>query len=448
MASNPGCPRGVEAGGLVGRSEDVALINSFLVESAIGKGGGALLLTGEPGVGKTVLLDCAAEAARAAGTQVLRGAGVEFEADVTYAGLHQILLPLDGEFGLLIPRHRTVLSAALGLGASPAPDLTEVSEAVLALLRRAAARRPLLVFVDDVHWFDLPSAAVLELVSQRFTGEPLGLIVASRPSGSCSGRSRIPAHKVRLLDDEATADLLCDRFPTLASRVRARLVAEAQGNPLALLELGGEASGVHSAHGMAAVVAPARSIRTLLASRVGELPATARHLLARAAPDGTGDLRVLRTTSPGRPCYSDLAPAEQAGLVCLDEEAGRIAFAHPLIRSVVLKQSTSSELRSAHRALAQLLADQHERRAWHLAEAAIEPDARVAALLADVAQQSMQRGDAVGAVAALLRSAALSPSGSDRSRRLGACRECHPCSSGACSVLRQDEHSCCFASPT
>ncbi|RAG82172.1 hypothetical protein DN069_28910 [Streptacidiphilus pinicola] len=419
MVGTPGYPRGVEAAGLVGRSDEAALINAFLVESVSGNSGGALLLTGEPGVGKTVLLDCAAEAARAAGTQVLRGAGVEFETHVTYAGLHQILLPLDVEFEHLRRRHRSVLSAALGLGASPAPDPTDVSEATLALLRLAAAHRPLLVIVDDVHWLDQPSAAVLELVSHRFTGGPLGLIAASRPADSSFRQSKIPAHKVQPLGDEAAAELLRDRFPTLTPRARARLVAEAQGNPLALLELAGEASGVHSADGMApAVVAPARSLRTLFASRVGQLPAAARHLLVRAALDGTGDPRVLRTTGAGHPRYGDLAPAEQAGLVCFDEDAGRIAFAHPLIPSVVLKQSTSEELRSAHRALAQLLADQPERRAWHLAEATIGPDAWVAALLADVAQQSMQRGDAVGAVSALLRSAELSPSGSDRSRRL------------------------------
>jgi DNA-binding CsgD family transcriptional regulator len=391
----------------------VALIDSFLVESAIG--GGALLLTGGPGVGKTILLDFAAEAAKAAGTRVLRGVGVEFEADVTYAGLHQILLPLDGEFGLLDPGQRPVLSAALGFGASPAPDRMDVSEAVLALLRRAAARRPLLVIVDDAHWLDRPSVAVLELVAQRLAGSLSGLIAASRPTDGYFGRSRIPEHEVRPLDDEAATDLLRSRFPTLASRDCARLVVESQGNALALLELGSEAS----AHGTAApVVAPARSLRTLFASRVRELPAPARHLLLRAALDGTGDPRILRSTGPGHPRYSDLAPAEQAGLIYCDENAGRIVFVHPLFRSVVLKQSTSSELRSAHRALAHLLADQPERRAWHLAEATIEPDARVAVLLADVAGRSMQRGDAVGAVAALLRSAELSPSGRDRGRRL------------------------------
>jgi DNA-binding CsgD family transcriptional regulator len=396
---------------------ELALIDAFLVEAAIS--GRALVLTGEPGVGKTALLDFAAGAARGAGAQVLRGAGVESEADVAHAALHQILLPLDGDFGLLDPRQRTVLSAALGFGSSPVPDRMDVSEAVLALLRRTAARRPLLVIVDDAHWLDQASAAVLEFVSGRLSGSRSGLIAASRPADSCFDHSRLPEHQVRPLDDEMATDLLRSRFPALTPRVRARLVAEAQGNPLALLELAGEENGLLLAHGrVPAVVAPARSLRTLFASRVGGLPAPTRRLLLRAALDVTGDPRVLRSTGSGRPRSGDLVPAERAGLVHVDENAGHIVFAHPLIRSVVLKQATSGELRTAHRALAHLFADQPERRAWHLAEATIEPDAGVAALLADVARGSMQRGDAVGAVAALLRSAELSPHGSDRSRLL------------------------------
>jgi DNA-binding CsgD family transcriptional regulator len=417
MLSNPACPRRVRAGGLVGRSEELAIIDSFLVESAVR--GGVLVLTGEAGAGKTVLLEVAAETARDAGTQVLRGAGVDFEADVTYAGLHQVLLPLDGVFGLLDPGPRQALSAALGFGSSPVPDPGDVSEAVLALLRRAAADRPVLVILDDVHWLDRASTAVLDFVSQRVSGTRCGLVVASRAADGYFEHPGTTGHEVHPLDDETATDLLRSRFPTLAPRVCARLVAEAQGNALALLELGREESGLHVAQGRAsAVVAPARSLRTLFASRVGELPAPTRHLLLRSALDTTGDPRILRSTGPGRPRSGDITPAEQAGLVHVDENAGRVEFAHPLIRSVVVKQSTSSELRAAHQALAHLLADQPEQRAWHLAEATIEPDEQVAVLLADVGRRSMQRGDAVGAVAALLRSAELSPCGSDRSRRL------------------------------
>lgn len=415
-----GYPRrvGAEADGLVGRSEELALIDSFLEESEAG--GGVLLLFGEPGVGKTVLLDAAEEKALHAGTRVLRGVGVEFEADLSYAGLHQILLPLDGELELLELGQRSVLSAALALGASSVPDRAQVSEATLGLLRRVSAGRPLLVIVDDAHKLDRASADVLEFVSQRVAGSSIGLIAASRSEADgffeCA---RLPGHEVRPLSDEAATCLLRSRFPALAPRAHARLVADAQGNALALLELGSEASGLHVVYGTAsAVVAPARSLRTLFVSRVDELPAAARQLLLRAALDGTGDPRILQSTRLGDPDPSALASAEQAGLVRRDRSSHRIVFTHPLIRSVVLKQATSSELRKGHRALARLLADQPGRRAWHLAEAAVEPDDQVATLLDEVARCSMRRGDAVGAVAALLRSAELSVHGGDRSRRL------------------------------
>lgn len=409
---------GTRAEGLVGRCEELALFDSFLKGSAAE--GGVLLLTGEPGVGKTALLDLAQDKALSAGIRVLRGAGVDFEADLNYAGLHQILLPLEAELELLDAGQRGVLSAALGLGAGSIPDRARVSEAAFSLLRRVRVARPLLVIVDDAQKLDEASAEVLGFVSRSAAGSSIGLLAASR-SGADSffGRVGLPEHEVRKLGDEAAACLLRGRFPALAPRVQARLVSEAQGNVLALLELGSEASGLHLACGrVPAGVAPARPLRTLFAARVSELPASARELLLRAALDGTGDPRVLRSTLSADPDPGAFEAVEKSGLVRMDCDSHRTEFSHPLIRSVVLKQATSSELRVGHRVLAQLLADQPERRAWHLASAAVEPDDQVADLLDEVARCSMRRGDAVGAVAALLRSAELSPHGCDRSRRL------------------------------
>lgn len=420
MLSDSECPRraGVGADALFGRDEEQALIDAFLKQSAAE--GGAMLLTGAPGVGKTALLDYAEETAVYAGTRVLRGAGTELERDVAYAGLHQVLLPLDGELGLLGARHRRVLSAALGFGSDPAPDRLEVSRATLAVLCRASVGRALLVIVDDAHELDRASTDVLGFVSSRLAGSPIGLLAASRPASvSRLGRAGMPEFDVRTIGDQDAIELLRSRFPALPPRVCPRLVAEAQGNALALLALGSEMSGVHVACGTAAaVVAPVRSLRTMFASRVSELPAPTRQLLLRVALDGTGDPRILCATRPGDPEPEVLADAERAGLVRWDQGSHCIEFAHPMIRSVVVKQSTKSERRTGHQALARLWTDQPERRAWHLAEATIEPDARVAVLLEDVARRSMQRGDGVGAVAALRRSAELSPRGNDQSRRL------------------------------
>ncbi|WP_225849957.1 AAA family ATPase [Streptomyces sp. HPF1205] len=410
--------RSAAAGDLVGREKSVGLLRTFL--GAASETGGALVLTGDAGIGKSVLLDRAARMAPAAGASVLRGAGVEFEADVPYSGLHQVLLPLEGELDSLGPGPRDALAVALGFGVGPDPDRTQVSEATLALFGHVAARRPLLVVVDDVHWLDRASAGVLGWVAQRLEGSRVGFLAAARPAAdSPFAHIGLPEHELRPLDDEAAADLLRARFPGLAAGVRVRLVAEAQGNPLALLELAGDAAGGGPAAADASQPqSPLRRVRTVFASRLDGLPAATVRLVLRAALDATGDPRILLSTGPGSPGPGDLEPAERAGLIRIEENPRRVVFAHPLIRSAVVGRSTSRERHAAHHDLAELLADHPERRAWHLAEATVEPDERVAALLDDVARRVLRRGDAVGAVSALVRAAELSPLGADRSRRL------------------------------
>ena len=221
---------------LVGRTGELALISAFTERAATG--GEALLLFGEPGAGKTVLLDVAADAARDAGSQVLRAAGAEFEADLTYAGLHQVMLPLFGEFGRLSAVHRDALNAALGSGEGPPPDRLQVSAATLTALRQAASSSPVLMIVDDLQWLDRASASVLGFVARRLAGSRLGFLAASRPGQeSFFERAGLPRHDLGPLDDQAANALVKSRFPDLAPQVRQRVVAEAQGNPLALLEL-------------------------------------------------------------------------------------------------------------------------------------------------------------------------------------------------------------------
>ncbi|MEW2290788.1 AAA family ATPase [Streptomyces sp. NPDC047841] len=420
MNDDESARRGI-ARDLVGRHAELALIRAFLDAGV--NDGRTQLLTGEAGVGKTVLLDCAADMAQADGSSLLRAAGVEFEADVPYSALHQLLLPLTGDFELLDPEQRSALTVALGFGAGPNPDRAQVSGATLALLGRVGARRPLVVIVDDVQWLDRASAGVLGFVARRLAGSRVAFLAAGRPNaGGHFEQGGLSRYDLRPLNDEAAAALLRARFPALAHRQRARLVTEAQGNPLALLELAGEASGPASGPpatlGDAAGVSPLERLMALFASRVNELPAPTVRLLLRAALDATGDLSILRSTGPGAPGPGDLWPAERARLIRVDTDAGRVVFAHPLIRTTVVKQSTGGERQTAHRELAQLLAGRPERRAWHLAEASTDPDEEVAALLDEVAQRVRRRGDAVGAVAALVRAAELSPLGIGRSRRL------------------------------
>ena len=403
---------------LIGRDGELEIIAGFLEQAAAE--GGAFLLVGEPGAGKTALLDAAADAAEETGIQVLRAGGVEFEADLAYSGLNQVLLPVFGQFERLGATHRDALNVALGYGDGPPPDRLLVSTATLTVLLQAAAARPVLMVVDDLPWLDRASAGVLGFVARRLAGSRVGFLAALRPGEeSFFERAGLPQHELGPLDEQAANALVSSCFPELAPRVRLRVVAEAQGNPLALLELPAMLSGAQraAAEALPVVLPLSRRLQALFASRAADLPEPARRLLLLAVLEGSGDLRVLQAAAGPRQ-IEDLAPAEQAGLVRVDDRTGRLVFRHPLTRSAIVELSTSGERRRAHRALAAQLADEPERRAWHLGEAAVEPDEKIAGLLEETAQWTLRRADAVGAVSALLRAAELSPAAADRSRRL------------------------------
>ncbi|MFJ6892519.1 ATP-binding protein [Streptomyces hokutonensis] len=399
---------------LVGRDHDLGLVRGFVEEAMVS--GGALLLSGDAGVGKTVLLDAAAGQARGTGARVVRAAGVEFESTMSFAGLHQVLQPLLGGLDRLPDPYRTALNVALGLDRGAPSDQLLVSNAALTLLVQAAVERPLLVIVDDLPWLDRASAVVLGFVARRLGGSRVGFLGAYRSGeGTFFERGGVPHHDVQPLDTTAAAALIQARSPSLAPRVRDRLLAEAQGNPLALLELPVALSGAQrSGADLPELLPLSRRLQAVFASRVEELPAATRLLLLYAVLDGTGDLAVL-TAGTG---MDDLADAERAGLVHVDEVTGRLAFRHPLTRSAVVELSTSEQRREVHRALAEFSADRPERRAWHLAHATVEPTEDVASLLEAVARDTVRRGDAGGGIAALLRAAELSPRGYERSRRI------------------------------
>ncbi|MCX4909298.1 AAA family ATPase [Streptomyces sp. NBC_00878] len=413
-----GHPLSGPAGHPVGRDHDLGLIRELVDEAMVS--GGALLLSGDPGVGKTVLLDAAAEQAHGAGMRVVRAAGVEFESTITFAGLHQVLQPLLPGLDRLTDPHRTALSVALGLDQGAPSDQLLVSNAALTLLVQAAVERPLLVIVDDLPWLDRASAVVLGFVARRLGGSRVGFLGAFRSDeGSFFEGGGLPHHHVQPLDTTAAAALIQARSPSLAPRVRERLLAEAQGNPLALLELPLALSAPQrSGSGVPDLLPLSRRLQAVFASRVEALPAATRLFLLYAVLDGTGDLHVLASAGFERTGMEDLAIAERAGLVYVDEGTGRLAFRHPLTRSAVVELSTSGLRREVHRALAEQRADRPERRAWHLAHATVEPTEEVAVLLEELARDNVRRGDAGGAIAALLRAAELSPRGYERSRRI------------------------------
>lgn len=400
---------------LIGRDDDLELIDAVLAFAE--PAGNALLLLGEPGVGKTALLDAAA---RRANGRVLRAAGSQFEAELSYAGLNQLLMPLQPTLRRLGAAHRWALRVALGLGEGPPPDRLLVCNATLALLRTAAAHQGVTLIIDDLQWVDRASAGVLAFVARRINGSRVGFLAAVRLTGEgFFERTGLPGHEISPLTEHAAAELLATRFPTAAARTRQRILAVARGNPLALLELPVALTDRQLAadEPLPTALPLSRRLQSVFTARVDQLPTATRDLLLIAAVDATGDLGLLHDA--GTPlALPDLVPAEDARLIRLDTVTGRLTFRHPLIRSAMVDVASSSDRRHAHKIIADRSTDHPERRAWHLAEATVEPDEDVARQLQDAARQVLRRGDAVGAVTMLLRAAELSPDPAVRSRRM------------------------------
>jgi len=233
----------------------------------------------------------------------------------------------------------------------------------------------------------------------------------------------LPAHRLDPLVDDAAIDLVARRFPVLDQRLRRRVLSEAQGNPLALLELPTALAGTRRtlSPGLPSYLPLTRRLQSLFGARVSDLPPAAREALLLAALDGTDDLPIVRAAVGLRAGDDPLVHAVRARLVWVDEQRGYLSFRHPLIRSAVVELSSDEERRRAHRTLALVLQDypdHPDRRTCHLAQAAIEPDEEVASLLEQMAHRVLRRGDGTGAVSALTRAADLSPARSDRARRL------------------------------
>jgi DNA-binding CsgD family transcriptional regulator len=415
-------PRTELDGGLIGRPVELHTLQSFLADAGVR--GASLLISGEPGVGKTALLEAAEARADALGYKVVRAGGAEFEADVSFATLNQLLGPFLALMPQLEPEHWEALGAAISLGGGHVTDPTLVATATLALLRQAAAHQPLLLVVDDLPWLDKASARVLAFVARRVTHSPIGFLGAARTGeAGLFDEVDFPRLTVPPLQDAAADTLLQRTLPALSGRVRRRILDEARGNPLALLELPAALGDLRNPQSFTHpdVLPLTERLQAVFAVRVAALPTETSELLLLAALDGTGDLRVLANTDSqqdGRDSLEALGPAERERLVFVDPTSRRLQFRHPLTRSAVVGLATDAERRRAHTILAGRLVDDPERRVWQLAAAALGADETVAALLEEVAQLAVDRGDPVGAVAALVRAADLSPERTNKFRRM------------------------------
>ncbi|MEV8638434.1 AAA family ATPase [Streptosporangium sp. NPDC051023] len=412
---------------LIGREYDLTRLAAFLAE--VPGVGGALVVLGDPGVGKTALLMRAVREAEAAGMRVLRTAGVQYRAEVAYGALRQLLesTPQTRADAVQIPALGRVIdivpttAAVPGAGRDGSRGHEAIADAVVSLISGPRGRQATLLVLDDAQWLDAASADVLALAARRLAGRGAGMLVAARAGErSFFDSGGLPLHEVGPLSAAASEALLVSRFPSLASRVRRRLMADAEGNPLALLELPTALTipQQDASQAMPRRLPLTQRLQAAFASRVRPLPAATRYLLLVAALEGSGNMQVIRQAVAGRCGMKHWAPAERAGLVRVDESSGRLEFRHPLIRSAVVELSTSEQRRNVHRALAEVLTGVPEERVWHLAQAADGPDEQVADLLEEMADRSAARGDGPGAVAALVRAADLSPEATAQALRL------------------------------
>ena len=407
--------------GLTDRHAECAMLGRLVAAVRAGESR-ALVVHGEPGVGKTALLEYLA--GQASGCRVARAGGVQSEMELAFAVLHQLCAPMLDRLERLPAPQRDALRTALGLSAGPAPDRFLIGLAALGLLSEMAGERPLVCIVDDEQWLDSASAQVLAFVARRLGAESVGLVFGARvPTGDLAGLPELVIGGLR--EDDARALLDSALTGPLDARVRDQIVAEAHGNPLALLELprGWTAAELAGGFGLPGAVPLAGRIEESFRRQLGALPAQPRRLLQLAAAEPTGD-PVLVWRAAGRLGIGAEAaePAVEAGLA---EFGVRVRFRHPLVRSAAYRSAPADDLREIHAALAEVTdpASDPDRLTWHRAAATAAPDEGVATELERSAGRAQARGGLSAAAAFLERAMLLTPDPGRRADRAIAAAE-------------------------
>ncbi len=401
--------------GLIGRDSELSRLRGLVAppppESRV------LMLLGDAGMGKTVLLAEAVRQARSAGLQVLQVTGRESEQDLAFAGLHQLLRPVLDRVADLPGRQAEALLGAFGLSAEPPPAgalLTGL--AVLTLLSRLSENRPLLVVADDAQWLDRGSLDTLAFAARRLESEPLVLLLGARGNLPPAGFERdFPDLLLKPLSTQDAGRLLDAQPHPPRGRAREQVLAQAAGNPMALIELSQMIAADPAAgrRWAAEPLPPTDRLAAIIAARYGALPGPTREALLLAAVADSPDMTAAAVSGL---TAAALAPAETAGLIRVDRSGPQ--FTHPLVRAAVYHAVPFAERAAAHLKIAGSLHEQPDRYAWHLAAAALEPDEHVASLLEETAAQAQRRGGAAAAARAYERAAELSPGERDQARRL------------------------------
>jgi DNA-binding NarL/FixJ family response regulator len=406
-----GCERVGEAvspgGPLLGRESELGVLDQLLDD--VQARGGSMEVTGGPGVGKSALLAQAAARAADRGMLVLRVTGVQSEAFLAFAGLHHLLRPVLGQLDQLAAPQRHAIQAAFGLSDGPAPDMFLTALAVLDLLAETAARAPVLALADDAQWLDRPTRDVLAFVARRLEFEPVLLVTAVRDGDESPPETGLPVLHLEALPAPAAAALLDTRAPGLPEDVRARLLDEAAGNPLALVELPVAYGKLGEGVRMPAWLPLTTRLERAFAARAFDLPPDTRTaLLVAALDDGPRLSEVLDAAAlvaNAAVTVGVLDPAVSARLIEIN--GAEFRFRHPLMRAAIRQVASVSQRQVGHAALADVLADRPDRAVWHRAASIIGPDEAVAGELEAAARHAQRRGGMAVAVSALRRAADL-----------------------------------------
>ncbi|HEV2027040.1 MAG TPA: AAA family ATPase [Candidatus Dormibacteraeota bacterium] len=402
---------------LLGREAELLAIDQALAAARLGKSS-RVLIRGEPGIGKTALLEYAVS--QAASMRVLAARGVEFEADVPFAGLHELLHPTLGLLDRLPPIHAAALRSSLGLGPRIEADRLIIGAAALGLISAFAEEAPLLITVDDAQWLDRASSEAIAFAARRLIADPIAIVIAIREGETSPLISAgLPELKVGGLDQASAITLLEQGAAARVSPDVAQWMLDATGgNPLALLELGHEAPRMSAApHDNLPI---ATSVERAYLRRADGLSESARNVLLVMAASGTPELGLVQRAAaalglkPG-----DVEEAEAArGLVT--QRGDRVEFAHPLARAAIYHSAAPGDRRAAHKVLARVMTgpDDVDRRAWHLAAAASGWDAEAATALEGAARRAHESSGYAAAASAWLESARLTEALEPRAARL------------------------------
>ena len=404
----------------MGRESDCARIDDLLDRARQGRSG-VLVLRGETGLGKTALLDYAAE--RAGGMTVVRAMGVEYEAELEFSGLLELLRPLLDHLPEIPPQQAEALRSALGLGEAKPHDRFTICAATLSLIAAAAEANPLLVLVDDAHWLDLATDDALLFSAKRLVADSVAILLAVRDDGERPfDAPALEQLELGTLGPESAAVVLAGDDGRVVAPEVARLVFEAtEGNPLALVELGSSLSAdqLSGREPLPDPVPAGPTLERALAWRAEALAPDSRRALVVAAVSISDDVETIAAALESLELdRGALEAAEDAGLLSIGD--GGLRFRHSLMRSAIFHSAAPSERREAHRALADALrgSDDVERLAWHLASAAIGLDEDAAVALEEAARQARERSGYAAAAAALERAANLTADEDARPRRL------------------------------